>query len=329
MQGELFPQAISEIRAVLANDPKRTDMRTLLAQAYYRNGQKAEAAELCTELLSKYPNCLDANRLMVEIAPGTQRADTAEQYRQRVIELDPYAAFAQDSLFHTESVADNLVTLDRLEYTGETAEMPATFGIGLDTEPAPGSRAPTLGAGTTPGAIAATVPPWLQGTADEPTPAAATSPEEDDIPAFLRKAGWGATSEPTSPEAASASAEPAAAAPEGSGAIEGDLPEWVKALAPKDESEAPAEPAPSALENEFFETKEPGAAQAFAADTPDWLRDLGPQDSAEPAISAPEAPGSLRQCAGAAARRARLAARPGSGAVQRNSHGCRAPGRDP
>src|SRR5512137_2962634 len=43
VQGELYTQAVSEIRAVLANDPKRTDMQTLLARAYFRNGQKAEA----------------------------------------------------------------------------------------------------------------------------------------------------------------------------------------------------------------------------------------------------------------------------------------------
>src|SRR5512142_2697224 len=69
VQGELFPQAISEIRSVLSNDPRRIDMQTLLARAYYRNGQKAEATELCTELLSKYPYCLDANRPLAAIAP--------------------------------------------------------------------------------------------------------------------------------------------------------------------------------------------------------------------------------------------------------------------
>jgi tetratricopeptide (TPR) repeat protein len=70
VQGELYNQAISEIRAVLSNDPKRTDMQVLLAKAYFRNGQKAEATDICTELLTSYPYCLDANRLMVEILPG-------------------------------------------------------------------------------------------------------------------------------------------------------------------------------------------------------------------------------------------------------------------
>src|SRR5512147_2795829 len=53
VQGELFNQAISEIRAVLNGDPKRTDMQTLLARAYFRNGQKTEAADICNPLLMK------------------------------------------------------------------------------------------------------------------------------------------------------------------------------------------------------------------------------------------------------------------------------------
>src|SRR5512146_3493604 len=78
VQGELFPQAISEIRAVLAGDAKRTDMQTLLARAYQRNGQKAEATDICTELLGKYPYCLEANRLLTEILATTQRAESVQ-----------------------------------------------------------------------------------------------------------------------------------------------------------------------------------------------------------------------------------------------------------
>ena len=114
VQGELYTQAISEIRAVLGNDPKRTDMQTLLAIAYFRNGQKPEATDICNDLLTRFPYCLDANRLMVEILPGTQRADSVQEYRQRVFELDPYAAFAPESIFHSENAADSAVSLERL-----------------------------------------------------------------------------------------------------------------------------------------------------------------------------------------------------------------------
>ena len=55
-------------------------------------------------------------------------------YRNRVNELDPYAAFAKDSLFHTESIADNMVSLDRLEYTGQAVDDKEIMGIGLESD---------------------------------------------------------------------------------------------------------------------------------------------------------------------------------------------------
>ena len=75
VQGELYTQAISEIRAVLANDPQRIDMQVLLAKVHYHMGQKADATDACSQLLRRYPYCLDANRIMVEILPSTQRAE--------------------------------------------------------------------------------------------------------------------------------------------------------------------------------------------------------------------------------------------------------------
>jgi tetratricopeptide (TPR) repeat protein len=99
VQGELYTQAISEIRAVLTHDQNRPDMQVLLARAYFRNGQKAEAAEVCAALLANSPYCLDANRLMAASAAGGQLTDAAREYHRRVSELDPYAEFAQDSVF--------------------------------------------------------------------------------------------------------------------------------------------------------------------------------------------------------------------------------------
>jgi len=46
VQGELYPQAISEIKSVLKEDPGRNDMQVLLARAYYRSGQKMTPLKL-------------------------------------------------------------------------------------------------------------------------------------------------------------------------------------------------------------------------------------------------------------------------------------------
>ena len=53
VQGELYPQAIAEIRGVLAEDPQRTDMQVLLALSYFRSGQKSDATDLCDQLLKR------------------------------------------------------------------------------------------------------------------------------------------------------------------------------------------------------------------------------------------------------------------------------------
>jgi tetratricopeptide (TPR) repeat protein len=297
VQGELYNQAISEIRAVLANDPRRTDMQTLLARAYFRNGQKAEAAEICTELLSKYPYCLDANRLMIEIVPGTQRADTGQEYRQRVIELDPYAAFVQDSVFHANNVADNLVTLERLEYTGETAEMPPSLGIGLDTDGTLLGRVSTQASSTPLGgqATPADLPAWLRGTANDSAsqgrPAsAAPAQNKDDLPDFLRHAGWGTAAAEAAQEAPSPVDQPADIGPAADAAVEGDLPAWVKALAPTGAETAPVKSSPSSGQSDVFQSQAGSIGQSLPADTPDWLRNLGEEEPARPAALAPESP---------------------------------------
>src|SRR5687768_9060436 len=64
VQGELYPQAISEIKSVLKEDSGRSDMSVLLARAYYRSGQKNQAADMASSVLRTYSYCLDANRVL-------------------------------------------------------------------------------------------------------------------------------------------------------------------------------------------------------------------------------------------------------------------------
>src|SRR3972149_363501 len=120
VQGELYPQAIAEIRAVLAQEPDRADMQVLLARAYFRGGQKADASDMCAQLLKRYPYCFDANRIMMDLLPATAGAvESTQVYRMRVGELDPYATFAKGSVFQSNEVADAAINLERLEYKEE------------------------------------------------------------------------------------------------------------------------------------------------------------------------------------------------------------------
>src|SRR5512141_293262 len=81
VQGELYPQAISEIKSVLNDDAGRADMQALLARACYRTGLKNEAADVSSTLLRRYPYSLDGNRVLAEIL-GADRPENAQLYRQ-------------------------------------------------------------------------------------------------------------------------------------------------------------------------------------------------------------------------------------------------------
>jgi tetratricopeptide (TPR) repeat protein len=156
VQGELYPQAIAEIRAVLTQDPQRADMQVLLALAYFRGGQKADASDMCAQLLKRYTYCLDANRIMVDLLPST--ADVAEStqvYRMRVGELDPYASFTKDSVFRIDEVADAAINLERLEYKEE-----APAGQGWD--PSLGLAAGLSSAIAVAAASSSNEPDWLK-----------------------------------------------------------------------------------------------------------------------------------------------------------------------
>src|SRR6185436_15442497 len=61
VQGELYPQAISEIKSVLKEDPGRSDMQALLARANFKSGAKNDAVDAALSLMQRYPYALDAN----------------------------------------------------------------------------------------------------------------------------------------------------------------------------------------------------------------------------------------------------------------------------
>ena len=254
VQGELYPQAISEIKSVLEEDAGRKDMQVLLAQAYFRAGQKGEAAEVCSRLIRLYPYCLDANRVLVELLPETEQGESVQVYRQRVNEMDPYTALATRSVFHPEEVSDSAVSIERLEWDGEPvlvrSDWSESAGIGRDEGATPRGEAE---------------PDWLRSAMMDETSAASGSTEEpapvsgdDGIPDFMREAGWGENTGAfqEGPGMFDESEE----IPEGSDIEQGDLPDWVKALAP---SGADAESAPP--------PQEP-AEELMGDDVPDWLQ---------------------------------------------------------
>ena len=312
VQGELYPQAISEIKNVLKEDPGRNDMSVLLARAYYRSGQKNQAADEAAAVLRRYPYCFDANRVLVEIA-GADRPESVQMYRQRVIELDPYAAQVTGSIFQSNEVGDNAVGLEHLDWNGQPAPMQSDWGATKAIAPESGfGRAPQ----ETPQA-AQSEPDWLKmGFADSsPAPHASTAqpsvvpplPESsspfdlgtssepaqptpaEEIPEFLRAAGWGKSTGEFDESKSMFGDEPESSASPAASLEQSDLPDWVKAMAPPPTAETP-QPADEEELPDWIQNIGTGALSAAAAtssdDKPDWMK--GPEaDEAQPAQTVP------------------------------------------
>jgi len=254
-QGELYDQAIGEIRSMMTDDADRADLQVMLARAYFHGGQKVEATELAITLLKKYPYCLDALRILVDILPETARADDAEVYRSRVEQLDPYAEFVKGSIFRSEEVADVNVTLDRLAYTiGSMPEITqlswaSTLGSKFKTSPLP-----SIKTGET---IPTYAPPSPEDRGEQPVtpPATPTEKPETDIPDWLRSAGWQEVTveekESTSPPATQAQPSEAVTA--------ANIPDWLLAMAPNASENNEEIPVPDRSITEVKETPTPSA----------------------------------------------------------------------
>jgi len=266
VQGELYPQAIAEIRAVLAQDSQRTDMQALLAFSYFKAGQKSDATDICNQLLKKYVYSFDANRIMVDLLPATTgSAESTQVYRTRVGELDPYTNFSKGSVFSTEDVSDASINLERLEYSGEEVpvgqEWTSSLGIELGSAPALGTSSFD------------DQPDWLKsgGLSDDaaqtPPAAGSTADSNAEIPDFLRAAGWGESNTPEQPTSIFDDE------PSGESLVPADLPDWLKGQVP-------------AAEN-----TQPNSDLMSSTDTPDWLSGLDNAQSAAPSLDAPQESG--------------------------------------
>lgn len=288
-QGELFNQAIAEIRAVLAEDSNRPDLQIMLARAYYRSGQKVQAAEMAAGLLKKYPYCLDALRILVEVLPSTGKGENTQVYRQRLRMLDPYTSFTKESVFQSDQVPDASINLERLEYRADSAGSTAqtgwasTLGIKLEgekqAEPEPEwmsggqSAEPPLVTFEPMEPLPPAHPPMT--FEPEPAPPAGESPEPEPlapapaeapgtIPDWMRTAGWQESTDavPETPTESSPlpPAEPIAAT---------EMPDWLKSMAPPEVTGAPA---PAAEEAVPTFPSEPQGGEVFSADIPEWLK---------------------------------------------------------
>jgi competence ComEA-like helix-hairpin-helix protein len=258
-RGELYPQAIAELRAALNENPDRLDLQVLLAEVYAQAGQRIEAVDMASQVLRRLPYCLAANRIMVNMLAGTDRESEIETYYQRLCQLDPYAAHINAAAPRSEDVPDQAIRLNKLDYKAtQTVEAgpgqpiwAATLGIEA-SEMATGREE--------------TLPEWL---AAGPSPLAkeGEAPEGSQVPAFAGEEAQLAEQE---------LGEPSTAVDQGE-----QIPDWMKEMGWE----------PATAESQAFEAAgqfdleapiteaEPAEGELATAEIPDWLKAMAPAEA--------------------------------------------------
>jgi competence ComEA-like helix-hairpin-helix protein len=228
----------------------------VLARMYFLSGQRVEAVEICSSLLKKLPYCLEANRIIAAILPDTDRKAEAQSYRQKVSELDPYLALASPRQSSADSVPDNAVQVDKLDWTpalraaaGESQpDWAASLGVAFQDEAEEPAMPDWLSAGSAeleeddsaprtwaaPASFEAEqeeeeadlLPDWMT---PGPTGQESEAEEDEELPDWMKEAGWDLR------QGGEEAAEPVDYFEVEIGdetSEEGAIPDWLRAMAP-------------------------------------------------------------------------------------------------
>ncbi|HUM68436.1 MAG TPA: hypothetical protein PLK31_06280, partial [Chloroflexota bacterium] len=87
IKGELYQQAVQELRQTIQHSQDRVDLEVLLAEALWRNEQRVDAEEVCLNVLQKLPNCIAVNAILSEIWLQTGRIGESQKYLRRLVNL--------------------------------------------------------------------------------------------------------------------------------------------------------------------------------------------------------------------------------------------------
>jgi tetratricopeptide (TPR) repeat protein len=141
-RGELYPQAIAEIRSALTEDAPRPDLEVLLARMHYLLGQVSDSVKISKRILEKLPYCYEPIRILAELLPETREAELAKSSKDKLNALDPYSIFIAENAPTSEQIPDNAVTLERLNYSpiknsDQQPEWATTIGATIEGESEP------------------------------------------------------------------------------------------------------------------------------------------------------------------------------------------------
>ncbi len=317
LRSGMYPQAILELEALLQAQPRRYDLQGFLAEAYEKAGQDTKALEVAARLLRILPYHWRANWVMVRVLRRQGRDDEAERYWERIVAMEPYAAYVSDKWPTPEQVPDEMVTLGELAWDEEDIlleledQMPGLLLTDSGLEPEllalPGDLE-ALGMSEDLDLDSELIPPWIEAETEEsqvaPQPSQSEEPESEkpaleqgDLPEWLQ----------------ALAPEPKAGLPEG------DLPEedlsWLEealaqtkeaeslvapVLKPKSEETLETEESPTEVPTWFQEEAEAVPTEMEEEATPTWLEEVAatPEETAETgAVEAGEIPEWLKEMA--------------------------------
>ncbi len=115
--GQLYDQALIELRKALEQSPKRIDLQLLLAETLWESHHPVEAGEMAVQVLRKLPNCLAANRIMAQLFLDYERPSDAQKFLDRIEAVDPYEAL--EVVRPGVEPPQNMYLLERLDYSAK------------------------------------------------------------------------------------------------------------------------------------------------------------------------------------------------------------------
>jgi len=131
-RGQLYQQAVTEIRPLLAAAEGRPDLEALLVETLWRDRQFVDAGQAAQELLTRLPDCLKANAILADIWAANGRLDEAQHYLERLQSLTLYDASRSDrSSAAAHAFAHGLLPLpeqmlvEELNYVPEVGQVDA------------------------------------------------------------------------------------------------------------------------------------------------------------------------------------------------------------
>jgi len=116
IRGDLIKQGITELRTAISENPDRYDLKTLLAETYLVGDQLANAIDLASDILKKYPFNLISTRIMARSLKTHDHPQEMAICTKRLYSLSPYEAYISEHAPTLEQVPDRAITLDQIKW---------------------------------------------------------------------------------------------------------------------------------------------------------------------------------------------------------------------